>query len=122
VKLDLLHRAPDALPPPARNPFQFRTAAPPPRQVTRAAPPVEQEVLSAPGPPPPPPITLRFFGLTVVRGASVATFSDGRGGVFHGREGDIIEGRYRVLRIGTDSVELAYLDGRGRQAIRLSGQ
>jgi hypothetical protein len=48
--------------------------------------------------------------------------SDGRGNVFNGREGDIIEGRYRVLRIGPDNAELAYVDGRGRQVIRLSGQ
>jgi hypothetical protein len=40
----------------------------------------------------------------------------------HGREGDIIEGRFRVLRVGVDSIELAYADGRGRQTIRLSGQ
>ena len=48
--------------------------------------------------------------------------SDGRGNVFDGKEGDIIEGRYRLLRVGTDAAELVYLDGRGRQTIRLSGQ
>jgi hypothetical protein len=74
------------------------------------------------GPPPPPPIAVKFFGLITVRGERVATFSDARGNVFHGKEGDIIEGRYRVLRVGTDSVELAYLDGRGRQTLRLTGQ
>ncbi|MNC87469.1 hypothetical protein D3C83_31970 [compost metagenome] len=74
------------------------------------------------GPPPPPPIALKFFGLAVIRGERVATFSDDRGNTFHGKEGDIIEGRYRVLRIGTDSVDVAYLDGRGRQTIRLTGQ
>jgi hypothetical protein len=51
-----------------------------------------------------------------------AILSDGRGNVFYGKEGDIIEGRYRVLRVGADTVELSYLDGRGRQTIRLSGQ
>ena len=39
----------------------------------------------------------------------------------YGKEGDIIEGRYRILRIGAESIEMAYLDGRGRQTIRLSG-
>ena len=28
----------------------------------------------------------------------------------------------RMLRVGTDSIEMAYVDGRGRQTIRLSGQ
>ena len=40
----------------------------------------------------------------------------------HGKEGDIIDGRYRILKIGTESIEIAYLDGRGRQTIRLTGQ
>ena len=38
--------------------------------------------------------------------------SDGRG-VYQGREGEIIEGRYRILQIGIESIDLAYLDGRG---------
>ena len=48
--------------------------------------------------------------------------SQGLGAPVYGKEGDIIEGRYRVLRVGTDSAELAYLDGRGRQTLRMSGQ
>jgi hypothetical protein len=125
VKLELLQRDPAALAGAERNPFQFRPKAPPPRAAAPPSSPAEalpSLPAGPPQPPPPPPITLRFFGLTVVQGARVATFSDGRGGVFHGKEGDIIEGRYRVLRISTESVELAYLDGRGRQTIRLSGQ
>ena len=51
----------------------------------------------------------------------VAVLSDNRG-VYYGREGDAIEGRYRILRIGVESVDLAYLDGRGRQTIRFTGQ
>jgi hypothetical protein len=76
------------------------------------------------GPPPPPPIPLRYIGYLDQPGETprVAVLSDGRGNVFNGKEGDIIEGRYRVLRIGTDSADLIYVDGRGRQTIRLSGQ
>jgi hypothetical protein len=51
----------------------------------------------------------------------IAILSDGRG-VYYGSEGAIIEGRYRILKIGEESIEMAYLDGRGRQAIRLTGQ
>jgi hypothetical protein len=54
-------------------------------------------------------------------GGKIAVLSDGRN-VFHGREGEVIEGRYRILRIGVESVDLAYLDGRGRQTIRQTGQ
>jgi len=75
------------------------------------------------GPAPPPPIALKFIGTVETPGQSakkIAVLSDGRN-VFHGREGDIIEGRFRILRIGAESIEMAYLDGRGRQTIRLTG-
>jgi len=90
----------------------------PPPQPVYTGPPVPT------GPPPPPPITLRFIGLIEAppRTGRVALLSDGRGGLMYGREGDTIEGRYRMLRVGTDSIEMAYVDGRGRQTIRLSGQ
>ena len=77
------------------------------------------------GVPPPstPPIPFKFIGVLEIPGQSqrVAILSDPRG-VYHGREGDIIEGRYRILKIGVESVEMAEVDGRGRQTIRLSGQ
>jgi hypothetical protein len=123
--LERLHGTRDPLPDTDRNPFRFRPAPapPPPAAVLRPAPPPREFGPPVPtGPPPPPPIPIKFFGLVVLRGDRVAAFSDTRGNTFYGREGDIIEGRYRVLRIGTDAVELAYLDGRGRQTIRLTGQ
>lgn len=108
-----------------RNLFRFKPKAPilsPATSNSRA------EIRPAPvpaGPPPPPPlppITFKFIGVVEApqRSARIAVLSDGRN-VFHGREGDIIEGRYRILRIGVESIEMAYLDGRGRQTIRLTG-
>jgi hypothetical protein len=129
VQLELLQRAPAAAGEPERNPFRFQPKAPPPPPPRPAAavrppapavvgPPVPQ------GPPPPPPIPLRFIGLVdaPAQGGRVAILSDGRGNVFYGKEGDIIEGRYRLLRVGPDAADLSYTDGRGRQTIRLSGQ
>jgi hypothetical protein len=123
VKLDVLQQPQDALSPPRRDPFHFRPVAPPPN-VIRVAPPMAPPVATFTGPPPPPPIPLRYIGVieTPQQPGRVALLSDGRGGLMHGREGDIIEGRFRVLRVGVDSIELAYADGRGRQTIRLSGQ
>jgi hypothetical protein len=76
------------------------------------------------GPPPPPPIPLKFIGVLTAptQAGRVAILADGRGNTFQAREGDIIEGRYRLLKIGADSAELVHIDGRGRQVIRLSGQ
>ena len=45
--------------------------------------------------------------------------SDSTGHPEYGGEGDIIQGRYRILKIGVESVEVAYLDGTGRRTIRL---
>jgi hypothetical protein len=106
-----------------RNLFRFKPKPPPPRP---PAPPVTRPVDTAPvptGPPPPPPITLKFIGI-VDAGQSqkpMAILSDGRGSPVYGREGDTVLGQYRILRIGTESIEMSYLDGRGRQTIRFTG-
>jgi hypothetical protein len=126
LRLESLERRGDAQSTPSRDVFQFEerraAAAAPPRPTPRQ--PVEQSPLVPTGPPPPPPIPLRYIGYLDQAGEvpRVAVLSDGRGNVFNGKEGDVIEGRYRVLRIGNDSADLIYVDGRGRQTIRLSGQ
>ena len=104
-----------------RDPFRFRPKPPPPAPRIQA-PPTAQLPPVPQGPPPPPPIPLKFFGVMTVNGQRIAAFSDERGNTFTGREGDVLEGRYRLLRIGPDSVDLAYLDGRGRRPIPLTGQ
>jgi len=132
LRLEALSAARMGHPESVRNPFRFRArvepvqaaAAAARRRAAASAPPPIPVRPEATGPPPPPPIALRFIGLVDPAGsdARAAIFSDMRGNVFNGREGDIIEGRYRVVRVGLDAAELVYLDGRGRQTIRLSGQ
>ena len=108
-----------------RNLFRFRTKAPAPVPSPVATGPVQPAVPAVPaGPPSPPPlapITLKFIGLIGPDNAKIAILSDGQNPPFLGKEGAIIEGRYRILKIGVESVELAYADGRGRQTIRLTG-
>jgi len=129
IRLESLEQRGEGRATPSRDVFRFESkrvasaprteGGPPPKQV-----PVDPGPPVPTGPPPPPPIPLRYIGYLDQPGAvpRVAVLSDGRGNVFNGREGDIIEGRYRVLRVGTDSADLIYVDGRGRQTIRLSGQ
>jgi hypothetical protein len=125
VNLDALTREGAPLPDSERNPFRFRPKEPPPAAQV-AAPPPRETFVPPPvtGPPPPPPIPLRYVGLlgAATQPDRVAVLSDARGNPFYGKEGDIIEGRYRVLRIAADSVDVAYADGRGRQTLRLSSQ
>jgi hypothetical protein len=124
--LALDRRAPNEA---GRDPFRFRPQASPPPEAKRI-PGIPDDQVGAPpppppvpaGPPPPPPITLKFIGVvTKSDGTRIAVLSDGKRPI-HGTEGAEIEGRYKILKIGTESIELAYLDGRGRQTIRLTGQ
>ena len=110
-----------------RNLFRFKPKPVPPPPVP-SKPPVATGPAEPTGPPPPssvPPIALKFIGLWELteQKRKVAVLTDGKGGVpIYGGEGDTVEGRYKILRIGTESIEMAYLDGRGRQTIRLTGQ
>jgi hypothetical protein len=112
-----------------RNPFRFQPRvapappAPPRQQVV--APPTLTETprpMPPPGPPPAPPIPLKFTGLIErENGVKWAVLTDGKSVMF-GKDGDIIDGRYTIVKIGTESIEMTYVDGRGRQVIRLTGQ
>jgi hypothetical protein len=112
-----------------RNPFRFRPKpAPPPPPPPTAAGRGPAAVAPAPtpvvptGPPPPPPIALKFIGIVQkADGTRIAVLSDGKR-PYYGTDGQDIDGQYRILKIGQESVEIAYIDGRGRQTLRLSGQ
>ena len=105
-----------------RNLFRFKPKPPPPPAPKPSAQPVPAVPTGPPPPPPPPPIPYKFIGLVESGPAKrIAVLSDGRNVPVYGREGDIIEGRYKILRIGAESIEMEHIDGRGRQTIRLSG-
>ena len=121
LNLDRLRRADGELQAAQRDPFRFRPKPPPPAPRVQAPSVVFQPPVPT-GPPPPPPIPLKFIGVIgPINGRLVASFSDARGNSFTGKEGDVLEGRYRLLRIGPDSADVAYLDGTGRQTIRMIG-
>jgi hypothetical protein len=111
-----------------RDPFRFESApaagagrgAAGPRPGAAAPPP--PEVSAAPQEPPgPPPILLKFIGIAKQgEGRLYAVLRDDRG-VYYGAEGDVIEGRFRIVRVSVDTVEVSYVDGRGRVRIPLSG-
>ena len=125
VRLELLKTHAGGFTPPRRDPFRFRDKpAPPPPKVTQAPPRPVGPV--APVPPPAPqvaPITLKFIGVMVTAsGARVAVLQDGTSRPpVYGRQGDVIDGRYRLLRVENDSLEIAYLDGTGRRRLTKTG-
>jgi hypothetical protein len=64
---------------------------------------------------------IKFIGIIDTGREKIGAFSDCRY-TFSGREGEVIEGRFRVVRIGVESAVLEYTDGRGRTTLPLNGQ
>jgi hypothetical protein len=43
------------------------------------------------------------------------------GAVVLAREGAVVDGKYRLVKVGLDSIVMSYLDGQGQQTIKLTG-
>ena len=107
-----------------RNPFRFQPKAPPPNASGPAQPyvpppPLPEQKLNAPQTPP---IPLKLMGfVTLPGGQTVAALSDCKGATFHGAEGGIVDGQYRIVKIGIESIQIEYVNGKGRQTLRVDG-
>jgi hypothetical protein len=73
-----------------------------------------------PPPPPPPPINLKFFGFANKPGETKRIFLSQGEDVFIAGEGDIVNRRYKVVRIGPSSVEIEDVLNNNRQSIPLT--
>lgn len=126
VNLERLKPGADTFETPRRDPFSFRPKpAPPPPPVNKNPPPVTTFVPpQVPPPPPVRPIPLKYIGFAQsTSGVRVALLSDGNvRPVMTGRQGDVIDGQYRLLRVDANEVEMSYLDGTGRRRIPKTGQ
>lgn len=114
---NLFKMQPKVVPPPPAPP------GPPPGSVPTPSPGTTNTIAPQPvltGPPPPPPISLKFIGIVTRTQGKLAVLTDGKG-VYYGLEGEIVAGQFRIVRIGDESIDLEYPDGRGRQTIRLTG-
>lgn len=67
-----------------------------------------------------PSAAFRFIGTVEKNTVKAAVFMDGDGQPFVGREGEVIQGRSRLLRIDVGSVTISELDGNGIQRIPMS--
>lgn len=72
------------------------------------------------GPPPPPPINVKFFGFANRPGESKRIFLSSGEDIWVAKEGDIVNRRYKVVKINTNSVELEDVLSNNRQSIPLS--
>jgi len=72
------------------------------------------------GPPLPPPIDLKFYGFASKPGEIKKVFLAKGDDIFIASEGDIVDRRYKVLRISPGSVEIEDVLNNNRQEIPLS--
>jgi hypothetical protein len=108
-----------------RNPFAFGVPPRPPAPPAPAVPPPRPTPPPPPpqptGPPPRPAIPVKFIGVVEEPGKGKIVALSVGGEVVTAREGDLVDGRYRLIKVGLDSITMAYADGQGQQTIRLSG-
>ncbi|MEO8483376.1 MAG: hypothetical protein ABI634_14275 [Acidobacteriota bacterium] len=110
-----------------RNPFAYGARpAPPPPPRPEGPPPgfVSAPPMAPPMPQGPPPIGLKLTGITTAQqgGRPMVSLKDPlSNALFQAFEGDIVDGRYRVVKVGTQSVVLSYVDGSGTRTISLGG-
>jgi len=102
-----------------RNIFRAQADIPPPIApgVTDRA---HQEAAQPQGPPPPPPIDLKFYGFASRPGEAKRIFLSQGEDIFVASEGDIVDRRYKILRISPVSVEIEDVLNNHRQEIPLT--
>ncbi len=125
VRLEAIDRVRPQVSLQPRNPFRFGGSTPTTPAVGDLAPPpgAGEPLPTFPsGADVAPRVRLRMIGLVDASETAgrIAVLTDGDV-VFHGREGETVEGRYRILSVGPMSVEIEFVrDGR-RQVLRLAG-
>ena len=72
------------------------------------------------GPPPPPPINLKFFGFANKPGEPKRVFLTQGDDVFIAGEGEIVDRRYKVIRISNTAVEMEDVLNNNKQSIPLT--
>lgn len=82
----------------------FSSQAPPP--VQDIPQPVQPVSTAPPPPPPPPPSGLKFYGFAGPRNGDKRVFLLKGEDIFLAKEGDIVDRRYRIIRVSTSSVEV----------------
>jgi hypothetical protein len=125
VNLDRLHDGDDTLGAVKRDPFRFKPKPPPPpppRPAPLTPQPVQPTVTRPPGPPPDtrPEIPVKYSGFVMApNGTRIAMLTDGNPNHAPtlGKQGDVIDGRYRLLRVDAGEIEMSYLDGGKRRRI-----
>jgi hypothetical protein len=100
---------------PGRNPFRYFVPPPPPPSPPPPPPPPPPPVVPQPPQPPPPPpkpqpppVDVAYLGSFGPASAPIAVFTNGEE-IFNVRTGEVIAGKFQVVQIGYESVDLAFV-------------
>lgn len=100
----------------------FRVFVEPPPRILKS-PVLDQHPVVAQGPPPTPPppqINLVFYGFATPQSGAKRIFLAQGEDVFIAKEGDIVDRRYKVVRISANAVEILDVLSNNRQSIPLT--
>ena len=103
-----------------RNIFEAQAT---PAPIAKEKPPpvvVQHGPIGPPLPPPPPPIPLKFYGFANKPGQQKSIFLVNGDNIFIGREGDIVNRRYKILHISSSEVEIQDVLDNHTETIRLT--
>jgi len=102
-----------------RNIFSQSSAPPKIEEVKAQVRPEPQVIQPPPGPPPPPPIDLKFFGYEANKDGTRKAFLLHGEDVFIASEGDVVDHRYKVLKIAPMSVQVEDIPYKNAQPLPL---
>jgi len=97
-----------------RDIFQNQPEPPP---IPKPVKPVMPEVQT---PPPPPPIPLKFYGFSGTKSGPKQVFLSKGDDIFIAKEGQIVDRRYKIVKIGPNSVEVEDVLTNNRQTLPLT--
>jgi hypothetical protein len=97
-----------------RDIFQNQPEPPP---VTTVKPVIQT---GPPPPPPPPPIPLKFYGFSGNKSGPKQVFLSKGDDIFIAKEGQVIDRRYKILKIGATSIEVEDVLTNNRQTLPLT--
>jgi hypothetical protein len=123
IRIDLIEKPSEADDAGASNLFQYRN-----RQASNSAPPQASNPFIVPieqppvqpepqRPPPPPPIPFKYEGYALRKGNSLMAFLTDSTGHYNVTAGEILMGRYRIVNVTEDVVEVEDLDQNRRQSL-----
>jgi hypothetical protein len=104
-----------------RNPFRFGEPPKPPPPPFVPPPQLPPPPVFVPPPPPAPQVELKLLGTIFVPGEGFrAALKDNKRDVqFTGVEGDVIDGRYKLIKVADKSAVVSFLDGTGQRTLRV---